>query len=498
MHISRQMLRLGAAAVVVAIGCNALAAPILSASFEGAENGSLATNLPGWSSEGADQSVITNWNNAYALASTVSPLTNSVSHTNVLQLATEGDMLSLTNGAPEDLTAGSVYVDGMIRFTVSDTDPDSNTITNDTKIAVFVNSSSNLVIRHMMSTNAYGEGVWSLADVGVTNSVTDKTIDPDAWYRLTIRLRNSLFKDPTGNDFSTEFFRTYGEVQLNGVIITNVATAYSNTLFFSCAAVESSDLNAVSLSGTGFLDDLVVTKDVPVFLTAVVYAYVIEEYIDTVGPTYIAVSSENEFAAGWSKLYAAPSDAWRTNRLDSGTAVMFALDADGRTVTSPAPGGSNDNTTNVLNVLLDQAKTAGELPAQFTGLTADQITWIRNFGKTPADPLDTDENDLAFEQAMKLDPYVNEAVTNQITSFTVGTPNSMIVVKALTNGVAYASASGLTVNVLIDVKASLTNAWPAAAEITNAVTQFNVLGEATNTFLTPAGTFFRARIVEQP
>jgi hypothetical protein len=150
-----------------------------------------------------------------------------------------------------------------------------------------------------------------------------------------------------------------------------------------------------------------------------------------------------------------------------------------------------------LNVLLDQAKTAGELPAQFAGMSPTDIAWIRGFGRAPADTIYTNANSLAFEQAMKLSPYAQETVTAQITSFTVGTSQSTIVVKALTNGVAYASASDLTVNVHIDSKASLTNDWPAAAGITNAVNFFNVLGEATNTFNTPIGKFFRARILPQ-
>jgi hypothetical protein len=98
---------------------------------------------------------------------------------------------------------------------------------------------------------------------------------------------------------------------------------------------------------------------------------------------------------------------------------------------------------------------------------------------------------------MKLNPYVTEAVTNVITSLTVGTPNSTIVVKVTTNGVAYASASDLTLNVLIDSKASLTNDWPAAAGITNELKYLNVLGETNITFATSSGQFFRTRIVPQ-
>jgi hypothetical protein len=479
MHITKQTLRIGVAALAIAIGRQALAAPIISASFEGPATGSLVTNLTGWSSTGGDLSVITN-NGDYTgtYTATSLPLTNPVTHTNVAQLATEGGMLSFTNGAPEDFYSQPVYVDTMVRFVLSDSDPTASSIPNDTKLAIFANSSSNLVIRHGAVDNEI---------FFVTNSVIDAEmllgarIDPAAWYRLTVKL--------TLNESAKPRVR----VAVNSNLVTN---AYATDGMFRTAIDQdpSTELSAVSFMGTGFIDDVVVTRDEPSFVvTAVVFSYVIEERTNGVFVAYIPVTAPS----AWSKEYAAPSSAWFTNRLDAGTAAMFTLGSDNITVTSPVPDVVNNNTTNLLKVLLDQAKVAGELPTQFATLSSDEIAWIRTFGMTPGDTLDSDANNPAFEQAMKLNPYVNEAVTNQITSFTVGALESTIVVKVLTNGVAYASPSGLTVNILIDSKASLTNDWPTYAGFTNAVNQFNVLGEATNTFNTPIGNFFRARILEQ-
>jgi hypothetical protein len=225
---------------------------------------------------------------------------------------------------------------------------------------------------------------------------------------------------------------------------------------------------------------------------------VIEEQTNGVPVAYILVASTNDFATGWVKTYAVPSNAWFTNTpaLGDGTEAVFTLN--GRTVTSPAPSVVHNNTNYVLKVLLeDQAKTAGQLPTQFTGMSPTEIARIRGYGNLPDVPFYTGDNTLAFEQAMKLNPYVNEAVTNVITSLTVGTPNSTIVVKVTTNGVAYASASDLTLNILIDSKMSLTNVWPTAAGITNELKYLNVLGETNITFATSSGQFFRTRIVPQ-
>jgi hypothetical protein len=476
MNISKRILRFGVAALAIAIGSQALAAPIISESFEGQANGSLVTNLPtsAWSSTGGDLSAITNMGYTYTpYADATLPLTSDT-HTNVVQLATEGGMLSL-NGASVsfDQFAGPVYVDTMVRFVLSDSDPTESSITNDTKIAIFANSSSNLVIRH---------GVQSEGFV-VTNSVTTTVIDPAVWYRLTVTL----------SDDGSSFARA--QVQVNSNIVTHANAEGPDKSLFRSARTDDFylTLEAVSFQGTGFIDDVVVTRDVPTFVaTASVFSYVIEESTNGVFVAYITVTSP----AGWSKEYAAASSTWYTNKLGTGTAGMFALGADNRTVTAPVPDGS-ENPTNVLNVLLDQLKTAGELPGQFAGMSSNDIAWIRSFGGSPTNTIYTNANSLAFEQAMKLSPYAQETVTAQITSFTVGTPSSTIVVKALTNGVAYASESGLTVNVHIDSKASLTDPWPPAAGITNAVNSFNVLGESTNTFNTPIGTFFRARILPQ-
>jgi hypothetical protein len=285
-------------------------------------------------------------------------------------------------------------------------------------------------------------------------------------------------------------------VRVNSNIVTH-ANAVDGNLFRS--ALSSGDdpntvLTAVSFQGSGFIDDVVVTRDVPTFGgTGPVFSYVIEEYTNGVLVLHHTVTAPS----AWTNTYAAATSTWYTNKFDTGTADIFTLGTNNMTVTAPVPDGIQ-NPTNILKMLLDQPKGTNDLPAQFAGMSSNDIAWIRSFGGTPSETIYTNANSLAFEQAMKLSPYAQETVTAQITSFTVGTSNATIVVKVLTNGVAYASASGLTVNILIDSKASMTNEWPAVAGITNAVNTFNVRGESTNTFATPIGTdFFRARILEQ-
>jgi hypothetical protein len=78
MNITKQMLRFGVAALAMVIGSQALAAPIISESFEGRANGSLVTNnllTSAWTSTGGDLSVITNMGD-YGYTATSFPLTS--------------------------------------------------------------------------------------------------------------------------------------------------------------------------------------------------------------------------------------------------------------------------------------------------------------------------------------------------------------------------------------------------------------------------------------
>jgi len=167
------------------------------------------------------------------------PSTNSIQGNQVLSLSTEGQTLTRTLGVTNNFFTGDpVYVDTLIKFTPSEDNPtisDSNV-----KAAAFVNVSSNLVIYH---------GDISLP---VTNTVVGPFIDPNVWYRLTIKL---------GSFYSGTYpaFQVY----VNGAAITN-ATAYNEdgsqpgTWFVNASA--NNTLSAVAFQGTGMVDDLVVSS----------------------------------------------------------------------------------------------------------------------------------------------------------------------------------------------------------------------------------------------
>ena len=149
MNITKRMLRFGAVAVAVAIGCNAMAAGLavpFGESFEAIELlNQKATTLTDWSGGVDDASIITNVTYAFAkdiggtTAAMTPPLGFDTPHTQVLKLNTEGGTLSAALDDSTQSTAKfdtqSIYVDAMINMVISEDDP-SFTGMDDIKIEV--------------------------------------------------------------------------------------------------------------------------------------------------------------------------------------------------------------------------------------------------------------------------------------------------------------------------------------------------------------------------
>ncbi len=508
MNITKRMLRFGAAAVAVAIGSNALATGLTVPwyeSFEGHTNnpvakydeGASATNLANWVSTpaGGDASFITNMTYTFSQppGGITFPIPNpgmsetpngisSANHSKVLRLNTEGATLSAnldTGNAQNDYTGSKkLYVDTMVNMVISEDAP-SFTGATDVKVAVFANATSNIVIRHGKYVQVWDdENGWTPTHA-VTNTATSVVIDPAKWYRMTITMREL---SEGGSEYSLF------SLALDGETVTNANARVDNTWFD--AAVSASDikeLSSVAFQGTGFIDDLVVTASDPFAPTGPITVYVIEEYVDGVGPTYIEID-EN----GWSKGYT-PSDTWSKIGLDTGSAAIFGVS--GNTVSTGSATEEQLRGTNRVEVLTDVAMTAADLGGDYSDLSEAQIAWLSGLGYPSSTPFDTDGHSLAFEEAMDLDPYANETVVAEITAFVVGDPDSMITVNVKVNSADYVK-SGLTVKILVDTKADLADVW-AMGVFTQDVSEFDANGEASITFTTPAANFFRARIVEQ-
>ena len=227
------------------------------------------TNLV-WEAGAGDASTIQAFDGTYAAGR---PITNANAQAQALKLETEGQTLTryiaftqddgsgsdgipVTTPAPIDAGVTPVFVDTLIKFTPSEDEPEISDPS--VKIAVYVNVNSNLVVRHKKFTGASFDAVSSVfAELGV--------IDPDQWYRLTLKM-----------GYDADFPATYFEIYLNGGSAlthangaVNVST-WSNGKMFLALSTEalgggSTSLMQVSFQGTGYVDDLVVARDITPF-----------------------------------------------------------------------------------------------------------------------------------------------------------------------------------------------------------------------------------------
>jgi len=259
----KQLFKFGAVCVS-ACALSATATDFVSDSFEAASGGSLGlpigeykmvvsgaqneiTNLA-WYAESGDASTLVLTNAAYAAINGEGPISNETSSL-ILNLETEGNTLSRTAGV-DIVSNGSVYIDTLIQFTPSEDEPVIDT--SDVKVAMYVNAQSNLVVVHTY----FIGGV----DPVETNSVIDNigTIDPAAWYRLSMEIKDLA---PGYGYFATKIFLD-GAALSNELAVTEDFTDGGNWFMNINSA---NMLQFISFQGTGSLDELVVSDEMPIF-----------------------------------------------------------------------------------------------------------------------------------------------------------------------------------------------------------------------------------------
>jgi hypothetical protein len=231
-----------------------------------------------WSATANDASSIQTFEGSY---SGVRPIAEDNLHAQVLKLETEGATLTryvnfteddgsssdgtpLKTAVPITVSAGTpIYVDTLMKFTPSDSDPEiaDNTI----KLALWVNAESNLVARFRSTEIVSGGPTLTVTDgVLLAEGGVPQTIDPERWYRLTVKVMNlnqimgqnvdcivySIYLDNAPLTHAFGF-----ELDENGIDVAVPSIGGKHLL-----AIENGvpTLRQVSFQGTGYVDDLVV------------------------------------------------------------------------------------------------------------------------------------------------------------------------------------------------------------------------------------------------
>jgi len=209
---------------------------------------------------------VTNWVSANSNRSTI--VSNEVAYTGIrpidgattnliLNLDKAGTSLSRAITNKLDIEDAPVYVDTLIQFTPSMTEP---VIMPDFKIALYVNAQSNLVVIHNVYTDpVFGdiEGRYSDYTQIETNSIIDLEgdINPDQWYRLSTKVEKNIYGD-RGTKIWLDGAPLSSPLGFDANANTNGGTLFihrSNLL----------NINVVSFNGIGALDEFVVSDTKP-------------------------------------------------------------------------------------------------------------------------------------------------------------------------------------------------------------------------------------------
>ena len=430
MNISKQMLRIGVAIAVMAIGGRALAdgvTPISLDGLDGVYNESFETptnNAPytdmgaAWDSSSEDDisSIV---ELEYTLAAGVEGVTYplpAAAHSKVLKLNTEGGTLSANfDGDDASFATDPIYIDSVVNFVVSEDDP-SFTGMDDLKIAVFANANSNLVVRHGMFDESFTGGF------GITNSVTSYKIDPEKWYRLTITMK---FEEVNFED--TSLFN----IVINGDPSSGVLThenAIGGGKWFASAVQEGAiaALTAISFQGTGYIDDLVATRNDPFDggNQGFYNVYVVVNPNGSATVDNIAVESPVEVAANGNLTITFTADQWYR---------IAAVTVDSEPDIDAADKASYElELTNVSKDINVEATFAAATAAQVELPDGVPASWAAGFYDTEA-AAKADAN-LADDYMLGLDPTNSYEIALSIGSIEVAGGNVTVTCLLTDNG----------------------------------------------------------------
>jgi len=378
------------------------------------------TNLV-WEAGAGDASTIQAFDGTYAAGR---PITNDNAKAQALKLETEGQTLTRyvaftedggsgsdgiprTTPAPVSFATEPIYVDTLIKFTPSEDDPE---ITDpNIKVAIFVNVNSNLVVRHKY--------LLPNVTLGVTNSVFETmtyngspwVVNPEQWYRLTLKVwQPSVYE---GNLQGVEIWVDGTQLtHSNGAVDTST---YSGGGYFFSLKDGVTTLSQVSFQGTGYVDDLVVARDITSFagqagltLTLAFDDDVLDVLVDgqPVQPSAVVESGSTLAitAVDWYQINSVTGDgitfSGGTGDMTNMTSGTISADVAGRTATIAASQYSSGSTVPT------------GLAAPYDTVPANKLAaWAVASGLT--------EQDVALNAADYLDNYllnIDESISANI------------------------------------------------------------------------------------
>jgi hypothetical protein len=336
-------------------------------------------------------------------------------------------------GAP--LTFGEstpVYVDTLIKFTPSEDNP--VIVDESVKSAVFVDVNSNLCIFH---------GVNSSGSAGAVATTTTTKINPELWYRLTIKLSNM-----PGAELDKVF-----QVYLNGELIVDAAGMdenYASPGSFFYTSSNESTLSAIAFQGTGKVDELVVADMANGFDVApasVLLTLAFDSAMVSVTTGGVAVANLDVVPTDTAVVITA--QPWY--EITNPGALFIGGDTTNKfdTMITSINGMVSSGVAATNTIVAAAFSTTAGLPSGFGSYSISTITeWAQANGQTPESMTAAMLDDYLFNVAPGTDakPVIDSIVVDQLTgiaTITVKASSALVDFTAIHGTVVVSTADDL-------------------------------------------------------
>jgi hypothetical protein len=215
-----------------------------------------------WDGTAESKAIVTNADSVYSSRPSMMFPVPSETHTNILRFETDG---TISNSFAANSLL-NLWVDTMVQPVLSEETPLSASITN-SQLSVCFGTNGYVNIFHGVHTNpATFRGQLDLKSWSTFSNSAFRITSSQQWVRLTIEMHYDV-------DFAYAMFKA----RVDGIVLSNefgysgndLQTATESGPWFLCANDTSLEnglrLNEVALSGSGYLDDLLVSTSEPTF-----------------------------------------------------------------------------------------------------------------------------------------------------------------------------------------------------------------------------------------
>lgn len=410
-----------------------------------------------WFAAVGDASKLVPVNAAYAAINGEGPITNEASVL-MLNLETEGNTLSRKVGDIAFSGEAPVFVDTLIQFTPSEDEPVIEG--TDVKIALYVNAQSNLVVVHNFYRDPQGLDP-EVPDYGqdlVSSVITAAgIIDPEKWYRLSMKIGLSPFSD-LGTEIWLDGVHLTGD---NAFDVTGNKNGGDNAFLF--LNIDTAlFVSLISFQGTGSLDELVVSDTMPVFPDIV--ASVMLTLVPTANVTFSPVGpveSGTEVTITAADWYRIASVTGQTEDLSAAAGEKFIT----ATLTADAD----------TDVTVTVAQVSGPITIGGTVYDLGSIAaWALNNNVGENDVGENDVDDYLLNVAPGTDATIEitSIVVDKVagtTTITVGAVNPLVDFTAL-NGTLYVYTTADLGTAFAQTVKTVVELTPSAPEATLVIT----------------------------